>query len=66
MRTLSDKTIPGATDFMLEMEIETDCLLFQIGSNDLTDKSVDEVKSGLVQLIEITKEKLPQSKLVVS
>jgi hypothetical protein len=60
------KTIRGASTFLDSMRSEPRVLLYQVGSNDLSERSSANVLSDTKALILKTKQKFPNTNIVVS
>ena len=64
--TLRDKTIFGATEFLKLGQISTNVMAYQVGSNDLEEKSPEEVIREIESLILSTQKTLPKSQIVIN
>ena len=64
--TLRDKTIFGATEFLRLGKISTNVIAYQVGSNDLQEKSPEEAIREMESLILSTQKTLPKSQIVIN
>ena len=64
--TLRDKSIFGATEFLKLGQISTNVMAYQVGSNDLEEKSPEEVIREIESLILSTQKTLPKSQIVIN
>ena len=64
--TLKDKRIFGATEFLKLGKISTNVIAYQVGSNDLEEKSPEEVIREMEYLILSTQKTLPKSQIVIN
>ena len=61
--TLQDKTVSGAIQFLKSGKVKADTVLYQIGSNDLEENSPDDVMKEVEELVNTTKEILPNANI---
>ena len=63
--TLRDKTVEGATKFVKLGTVHAKNVLLQIGSNDLEQKTPDDVLQEVELLVRELKSTLPESTVVI-
>lgn len=63
---LWEKTVEGAIKFIRTGKVKTKNLLFQVGSNDLEDKSPENVLNEIEELCAIAKTSMPNTNIVVA
>ena len=66
IKTLHDKTIEGASKFIESGKVKAKNILFQVGSNDLEEKSPDDVVKEVENLVKMTKQMLPHVNIIFS
>lgn len=66
INTLRDKTVYGAAQFIKLEKISAENVIFQIGSNDLDSKEPDDVLQEVENLVEITKQILPNANIILA
>ena len=66
IKTLRDKTIRGAQEFLESGHINAENILYQVGSNDLEECEPTEVVKNMEKLIIDTQRQIPGSNIIIS
>ena len=66
MTTLLDKTVNGATNYILTGKVKAKIILFQIGSNDLNKKNLNEVLHEIEDLVNTCQSQMSGAKIIVN
>ncbi|CAG2247486.1 unnamed protein product [Mytilus edulis] len=64
--TLRDKTIKGAIEFLETGKLKADNIAYQVGSNDLDEKSAEEVVNDMKKLVLATQRLVPGSNIIIN
>ncbi|CAG2234409.1 unnamed protein product [Mytilus edulis] len=64
--TLHDKTIRGASEFLLTGKLKANNIAFQVGSNDLEDSTPEDVAKNMERLILNTQRLVPGSNIIIN
>ena len=63
---LEQKTIEGAKKYISDLRGKYNCILLQVGSNDLENSSPEAVNMGISDVVDLLKTKQPDAKILVS
>ncbi|CAG2185067.1 unnamed protein product [Mytilus edulis] len=64
--TLHDKTIRGASEFLLTGKLKANNIAFQVGSNDLEESTPEDVAKNMERLILDTQRLVPGSNIIIN
>ena len=62
---LEQKTIEGAKKYISVLRGKYNCILLQVGSNDLENSSPEAVDRGISDVVDLLKTKQPDAKILV-